>query len=69
MTAPDRGLCLALWLPLLFLVGLIVPPLLLLLAWVLSINLAVAPVSSKRRSCLVPQYVLGTASPRSPPLL
>ena len=66
--APESRTFLILWLPLLFLVGLVVPPLLLFLIWVLSSILAVAPAAPKRPVFFIPPYVRETAPPRSPPL-
>lgn len=66
--APESRTFLILWLPLLFLLGLVVPPLLLLLTWVLSSILAVAPAAPKRPVFFIPPYVRETAPPRSPPV-
>ena len=60
----------AVWAPLLFLIGLVVPPLLLLLLPARILGLCLSPLGPTVRgaSSALPRRALAAAAPRSPPL-
>jgi hypothetical protein len=66
--APVRAFPLVLWLPLLFLVGIVVPPLLFFLPLALGLSLIFISMHPDSGAPARPRYAAAAAPPRSPPL-